>query len=171
MIRLSDSLARRRILYPRPIATLPDIMMLDIPDAFAGPSLPLGSYYPIILETEAELRELECYLETRRPAVIVPDLFDRRPSALCAVRITLAHYPRPAPGWPYLLLCHWPRVYTRLVTPAADMFARDSYSMEMVRSSSELNHQTCMLLDTLRAGQDVEVAVVPPSGINASGTA
>lgn len=59
MIRLTDMLAQRRILYTRPIATLPDIMILDISAAFAGPTLPLGHYYPIVLETEAELRELE----------------------------------------------------------------------------------------------------------------
>lgn len=171
MIRLSDTLAQRRILYRRPIATLPDIMMLDIPAVFAGRTLPLGRYYPIILESEAELRELEDYLETPRRAVIVPDLLDRRPSALCANQITLAHYTPPNPAWPYLLLCHWPRAYTQLITPSADRFARGSYTMEILRTAPQLGHQSLMLLETLRAAQDVEVVVVPPSGASISGNA
>lgn len=171
MIRLSETLARRRTLYRRPIATLPDVMMLDIPEAFAGRTLPLGRYYPIILESEAELRELEDYLETPRSAVIVPDLLDRRPSALCANQITLAHYAPPNPVWPYLLLCHWPRAYTQLITPSADMFARGSYTMEILRTAPQIGEQSLMLLETLRAVQDVEVVVVPPSGASISGNA
>lgn len=171
MIRLSDTLAQRRILYPRPIATLPDIMILDIPAAFAGPTLPLGHYYPIILETEAELRELVDYLDAPRPAVIVPDLLDRRPSALCAGQITLAHYAPPNSGWPYLLLCHWPRAYTQLITLSADMFARGSYTMEVLRTAPELRDQSLMLLETLRTEQDVKVAVVPPSRASTGGNA
>jgi hypothetical protein len=38
--RLSDTVAQRRILYRRPIATLPDITILDIPVPFANPTLP-----------------------------------------------------------------------------------------------------------------------------------
>lgn len=171
MIRLTDTLAQRRILYPRPIATLPDIMILDIPGAFAGPTLPLGHYYPIILETEAELRELVDYLDAPRPAVIVPDLLDRRPTALCASQITLAHYAPPNPGWPYLLLCHWPRAYTRLVPPSTDMFARGSYTMELLHTSPQLEHQSLMLLETLRTGQEVDVTIVPPSGPTPGGSA
>lgn len=171
MIRLTDTLAQRRILYPRPIATLPDIMILDISAAFAGPTLPLGRYYPIIVETEAELRELVDYLDAPRPVVIVPDLLDRRPSALCASQITLAHYAPPDPEWPYLLLCHWPRAYTRLIAPSADMFTRGSYTIEVLRTAPELGDQSLMLLETLRTEQDVTVVMVPPSGASTGGNA
>lgn len=171
MIRLTDTLAQRRTLYRRPIAPLPDIMMLDIPAAFAGPTLPLGRYYPIIVETEAELRELVDYLDAPRPAIIVPELLDRRPTALCASQITLAHYAPLRPAWPYLLLCHWPRAYTRLIGPSADMFARGSYTMEVFRTAPELGDQSLMLLETLRTEQDVKVVVVPPSGASTGGNA
>lgn len=171
MIRLTDTLAQRRILYRRPIATLPDIMMLDISAAFAGPTLPLGHYYPIIVETEAELRELVDYLDAPRPAVIVPELLDRRPSALCATQITLAHYAPPHPEWPYLLLCHWPRAYTQLIASSADMFARGSYTMEVLRTAAEFGDQSLMLLETLRTGRDVKVVVVPPSRASTGGNA
>lgn len=78
--------------------------------------------------------------------------------------------PRP-PGWPYLLLCHWPRVYTQLIAPSADMFTRSSYTMEILRTAPQLGDQSLLLLETLRAGQDVEVVVVPPSGTSTSGNA
>lgn len=171
MTRLSDTLARRRVLYRRPIATLPDIMMLDIPIPFANAALPLGRYYPIIVETGAELLELEAYLDATRPSVIVPDLLDRRESALAAARITLAHYAQPGPDWPFLLLCHWPRAYTRLVAPSADMFARGSYTMELLRTAPQLGYQSRMLIETLRTGQDVDATIVPTSGPAASGNA
>ena len=101
----------------------------------------------------------------------IPDLLDRRPSALCANQITLAHYAPPNPVWPDLLLCHWPRAYTQLITPSADMFARGSYTMEILRTAPQIGEQSLMLLETLRAVQDVEVVVVPPSGASISGNA
>jgi len=171
MIRLSDTLAQRRILYRRPIATLPDIMMLDISVPFANPTLPLGRYYPIIVETDAELQELEAYLDAARRSVIVPDLLDRRESALIATRITLAHYAQPGQDWPYLLLCHWPWAYTQLVAPSSDMFARGSYTMELLRTAPQLGYQSRMLIETLRTGQDVDLTIVPPFGPAVSGNA
>ncbi|MBV1692664.1 hypothetical protein KRR38_34800 [Novosphingobium sp. G106] len=66
-------------------------MVLDIPYRFAGPTLPLGRHYPIIVETEAEL-------------------------------------------------------------------------MELLRTTPQLGHQSLMLLETLRTGQEVDLTTVPPSG-------
>lgn len=126
MYRLVNDLARERLLYLRVQVTLPDIMLIDVTVRFAHTSLPLGRYYPILLETEAEHRELERYLNASRTAPIRPDLFDRRRSALVAPCITLAQYPPPLPGWPWLLLCHWPPSHTAL-TDDPDMFARGAY--------------------------------------------
>lgn len=65
-MRLADTLARRRIVYPRPLPTLPDIVLLDLPPRFRSPSLPLGRYYPAIIETEGEWMEWNDFLRADR---------------------------------------------------------------------------------------------------------
>jgi hypothetical protein len=171
MIRLSKSMVRRRTLYTRPLATLPDVVMLEIAPPFAGPSLPLGRYYPIIAETDEERTELDAFLELERPAVIVPDLLDRRSSSLTTSQITLAHYAPPAPGWPFLLLCQWPGAYAELVAVSADMFARQCYTTEVLGTDAELQDRSRLLLDTLRSGQDIHVTMVPATGPAIRGSA
>ena len=171
MIRLSKSLVRRRTLYTRPLATLPDVVMLEISPPFASPTLPLGRYYPIIVETDAERDELDAFLETERPAVIVPDLLDRRPSLLTTTQITLAHYSQPARDWPCLLLCEWPRAYAELVAAPADMFARERYTTEVLATHEALLDRSRSLLETLRSGQDVHVTMVPATGPSIRGRA
>ena len=81
-MRLIDDLAARRLYYPRPLPTLPDILVIDVPTRFAGAGLALDHYYPIVLETLAEMQEMEAFLCTDRGGPVVPDLFDRRPSGL-----------------------------------------------------------------------------------------
>ncbi|MFC3443846.1 hypothetical protein ACFOKF_22105 [Sphingobium rhizovicinum] len=61
-----DEIAARRIYYRRPLPTLPDILLIDIPPRFAGEGLALDRYYPAILETVAEAHEFEAYLFERR---------------------------------------------------------------------------------------------------------
>jgi hypothetical protein len=51
-----DWLARRRY-YRAPIVTVPSVLVIDVPPARRGPGLPLGRYYPIIVETEFERDE------------------------------------------------------------------------------------------------------------------
>ena len=63
MVSLIASIARHRAFYPRPIPTMPDIVMLDIPTEFQSDHPPLGNYYPILIETLAEQHELDGYLE------------------------------------------------------------------------------------------------------------
>ena len=58
-MRLIDDLAARRRLYARPTFTAPAMMVIDIPSHLAGDDLPLGRYYPVILETDEELVEFE----------------------------------------------------------------------------------------------------------------
>ena len=171
MIRLSTSLARRRTFYTRPLATLPDVAMLEIAPPFTSPTVPLGRYYPIIVETDAERTELDAFLDVQRPAVIVPDLLDRRSSSLTTSQITLAHYAPPAADWPCLLLCQWPRAYADLVAGPADMFARERYTTEVLATHEELLDRTRLLLETLRAGQDVHVTMVPATGTSIRGSA
>lgn len=164
MIRLSNSLVQRRALYSRLLATLPEVVMLDISAPFAGPTLPLGRYYPIIVETDAERTELDAFLEIEREAVVIPALLDRRPSSLTTTQITLAQYAQPAADWPFLLLCHWPRPYTELVAAPADMFAREHYTIEVLGTAAELHDRSRLLLDTLRSEQEIQVNIVPATG-------
>ena len=108
MVSLSTKVARRRVFYPRPILAMPDILMIDIPAELREPSLLLGRYCPILVETAAEQRELEAYLEEEHEQPCPPDPFASRPSTLPNDHITVAHYGPPVEGWPYVILCRWP---------------------------------------------------------------
>src|SRR3546814_2463742 len=99
MFSLSTTVARHRIFYPRPILAMPDILMIDMPAEFRSPSLPLGHYHPILIETVAEQHELEAYLEEECQVPPSPDLLDARPSAHPADHITVAHYGPPFENW------------------------------------------------------------------------
>ncbi|WP_275228213.1 hypothetical protein [Novosphingobium album (ex Liu et al. 2023)] len=57
---------------------------------YAGANLPLGRYYPIILETSEELRDMDAFLTAPRAQMVLPDLFDRRPSAIAGDCIVIA---------------------------------------------------------------------------------
>ena len=84
MVRLTDDLAAVRRLYARPLATLPDIMVIDIAVSYRHPNLSVGRYYGIMVETEAELSELDRFLKGERPAAIAPRL--ARSSRQCCRR-------------------------------------------------------------------------------------
>ncbi|MBN8838654.1 MAG: hypothetical protein J0I25_00440 [Sphingomonadales bacterium] len=156
-MRLIDHLAARRVLYPRPIATMPDILVIDIPSRYAAPSLPLGRYYPIVVEALAELDEIEAFLCAERSSPVVPDLFDRRASALNSNAIIFCRYAPPDPDWPILLLCHWPANFTTMVAAASDFFARGCYTIEMFASIDALDKAERRLLATLGRHQPVIV--------------
>jgi hypothetical protein len=157
-VRLVDDLAACRLFYSRPLPTLPDVLLIDIPAAYASPSLPLGRYYPVILETDTESREMAAFLDAERPAMVVPDLFDYRPSALMTDDIVFARYAPPLAGWPWLLLCRWPVDYTALVPQRGDYFARGAYTSETFETVEELAQIEVRLLDTLGSHRPVRMA-------------
>jgi hypothetical protein len=162
MYALTDDLARRRILYSRPLPTLPDILVIDVPQVFAHASLPLGRFYPILVETLPELSEVEDFIARPRAAPVQPSLLDRRPSGLIADRIIFAAYAPPAPGWPHVLLCHWPVRFVELAADA-DMFARRAYTTEMFDSTEQLAAASSKLLSVLGTGAEVLVTLIPPA--------
>jgi hypothetical protein len=166
-MRLIDTLAADRILYARPTPTLPDIMLLDVPAALAGNQLPLGRYYPILLETGQEASELTAYLTKEREEMIAPTLFDRRSSALATTRITLARYAPPAPDWPWILLCHWPADLTLLASDP-DSFARQAYTIEMFTTDEALAEFSQVMLTTLGKGGATEATLILPGAIAGS---
>ncbi|AOH85560.1 hypothetical protein AWL63_18100 [Sphingomonas panacis] len=160
-MRLVDELAARRLLYSRSIPTLPDILLIDIPSRFAAPTLPMGRYYPVILETHAEAAEMEQFLQTQRPTEVPPNLFDRRSSALVTEDIIFARYAPLQPDWPWLLLCCWPAAYRAVVHSDSEQFARDQYTSEIFPTLAELQRTENLLLKTLRMRQVVQVRHSP----------
>lgn len=156
-MRIVDVLAARQMLYYRPLATMPDVLLIDIPVAYASTSLPLGRYYPVILETEAEHREMEAFLNADHPRLIVPDIFDHRPSALLGDDIVFARYAPPCPGWPWLLLSRWPEEYAALVPRHDDHFARGAYTSECFGTIEELIEAEQRLFATLGSDRVVHL--------------
>lgn len=162
-MRLSDDLAINRHFYARAIATLPDVLLIDVSPAFASTSLPLGRYYPVILETIEERQEFEVFLEADRPGPIVPDLLDRRASALTTIDIVFALFDPAITGWPWLLLCHWPADHVALAADQGDMFARGAYTIEIFPDSAARAAAISQLLAILRTHQCVQVVQVTPT--------
>ena len=149
LMRLIDELAARRLYYHRPLPTLPDVLLIDIPPRFSGGGLALGRYYPVILESLAEMHEFEAYLCEPRMTLVAPALLDRRPSALRTNDIIFARYEPQAPNWHWLLICFWPQSYTAMVPPSADTFARGSYTIDAYSTEGQLTDAQLKLLGTL----------------------
>jgi hypothetical protein len=160
-MRLVDDLAARRILYGRPLATMPDVLLIDIPSSYASPSLPLGRYYPVIIETDVEYLEMEAFLDRDRPLLVAPDVLDRRASGLRGDDIVFARYAPSAPGWPCLLLCRWPVDYAALVPQNDDHFARGAYTCEVFETIDELADAQARLLGVLGSHRPVRLAALP----------
>ncbi|MBV2149901.1 hypothetical protein KRZ98_16780 [Sphingobium sp. AS12] len=159
-MRLTDQLAARRRLYSLPLITAPALMVIDIPAPFGSRSLALGRYYPVIIETNDELTEFESFLDADRPNLVAPDLLDHRPSNREASAITFFELAPPAPGWPWLLLCHWPRPYASLAGTDPNLLARGAYTTETFLDRGDLLTETARFIDML--GRDVELRVIPP---------
>lgn len=161
-MRLIDHLATQRQTYKRVLPTLPDVLLIDIPPEYAGTGLPLDRYYPVIIETDAEWAEMQTFLAAKRPAPVAPALFDRRPSALQTTSIVIARYRPPAPGWPWLLLCCWPRIYSALVPDGSDFFARETYTTEVFESRADLEEQEAILIANLAPIEPVKIDGIFP---------
>ncbi|MCW2338159.1 hypothetical protein M2337_002392 [Sphingobium sp. B2D3A] len=148
-MRLIETLAAKRIYYSRSVPTLPDLLLIDIPGCYAGNSLALGRYYPVILETLAEACEFEAFLCAERERVVPPDLLDRRPSKLQSDDILFARYAPPTAGWPWVLLCCWPTRYTAMVTSPQSEFARLAYTIDIYDDLDEVVAAERKMLTTL----------------------
>lgn len=164
-MRLADTIARRRIVYPRPLPTLPDIVLLDLPPRFRSPSLPLGRYYPAIIETEGEWMEWNDFLRADRLSPVAPDLLDRRPSAMTSPQIAFAHYDPTAQGWPSILLCRWPDDHVAIAGDKADLFARSAYTIEIAPDPGSRATTQAELLRLLNRDHERDIVFVPPSPV------
>lgn len=160
-MRLCDYLAARRRLYARPLATMPAVLLIDVPPVFASPTLPFGRYYPVIIETDAEYAEMQAFLDRDRPELVAPDLLDRRPSALRGDDIVFARYAPAAPGWPWLLICRWPADYAAMVRGQGDYFARGAYTSEVFETIEDLADAEDRLLGVLGSHRPVRLGALP----------
>ncbi len=160
-MRLIDQLAAERIYYHRPLPTLPDILLIDIPVGHSGDGLALGRYYPVILEALAEMHEFEAFLCERRAELISPSLLDRRPSGLRTDDIVFARYRPPVPGWPWLHLCCWPRHYTMMAPDPGETFARGAYTIDAFVNADDIDAAERRLLATLGSNEARHVRSIP----------
>lgn len=167
MVRLTDDLAALRRLYVRPIATMPDVLVVDVALVYRHPSLSLGRYYGILIETEEEQRELDAFLRAERPGPVPPSLLDRRPSAVSGDRITIVTYAPPAPDWPWVLLCHWPAHFAAAVPADSDYFARGAYTHEMFADETDTVAGAKRLLDSLARNGVLPLTIIPPDSLTA----
>jgi hypothetical protein len=162
MASLAATLARRRIYYPRPIASLPDILMIDVPRRFASKRLPLGRFWPIMVETIEEQSEIEAFLKADRASLVPPDLLDERPSTCPKAHPTIAHYRPSEAGWPFVQLCQWPADFAARTSVRDRMFARGAYTFELFRDRASLEKATKVLLASLDRRHAPHVEIVFP---------
>jgi hypothetical protein len=162
MISLSTTVARRRIFYPRPIVTMPDILMIGMPAEYRGTNPPFGNYHPILIETIAEQDELDAFLEEECGVSSFPDLLDARPSALQADHITIAHYGPPFEDWPYVLLCRWPPDLTATAPEELRMFIRHAYTIELFADRDRLERASDELLGLLKRRRRTRIEIILP---------
>lgn len=171
MYRLSQTLARDRMLYPAPMITAPSVLLIDMPVRNRGEGLALGRYYTIVLETNEERGELDRFLDEPRPAVVAPDLLDTRPSSVISDHVIISRYEPPADGWPWVLVCRWPEPYGRIASksPGCDM-ARGCYTMEVFEHLDDLEEYSAALLEQLGMRGELKIRMLTP-GSSPTGTA
>ena len=159
-MRLSDELAARRRLYAMPLVTAPAVMVIDIPPRLAGQGLALDRYYIVMIETDEELAAFEAFLTVDRDGLRAPDLLDRKPSCREAGEISFFEFSPPEPGWPWILLCHWPRHFARMFGTVPDAFARRAYWMEAFDDREGL--EAALKAHIAAFGELADVKVIQP---------
>lgn len=171
MIRLVDRLARRRLLYRAPIPGGPDVLVIEMPPEMRGVGLPLGRFYPIIVENADEFAELDRFLEAVRAQAIAPSLLDHRPSALRSPHVVITRYDPPQVGWPWVSICRWPDGFTQAAAAQGLAMARGGYTMEMFEDPGSLEAHSEALLQSLAARHGVSVQLIAADALPAAGRA
>lgn len=171
MYRLSDDLTKKRLLYPSPLISAPSVLVINVPRSNRGTALPLGRYYPIILETDDECAEIECFLNEPRPKAVRPDIFDRRPSQLRSDNVLISRYEPPISGWPWLSVCRWPDNRARAEALPTLLMARGCYTMELFGSEAELNASQVEIVASLGVRHDIELRLLTAETMPMAGRA
>lgn len=162
MVLLNATIAKNRVFYPRPLAPMPDILMIDLLGGLPAGTRSPGRFHPILCETVFEQEEFEQFLDIERGQPFPSEPLDARPSVLPPSHTTIAHYGPPAEGWPYVLLCRWPPELTAVAPKELNMFVRDSYTVELFDQHEELEEATERLLDLMKRLRRMRVEIVLP---------
>ena len=162
MVTLAATIARRRVYYPRPVESLPDILMIDVPRRFARRRLALKGFYPILIETIEEQSEVEAFLAQPREELVVPDFLNERPSAVSREHLTIAHYGPSEAGWPFVQLCQWPAEFAARASTEDRLFTRGVYTFELFRDRKQLEEASKILLSSLDPERAPHVEIVFP---------
>ena len=169
--RLSETVARRRILYPSTLIAAPSVLVIDVPPASRGGGLALNRFYAIIIETENERLELEAYLNTARSEFLSPDLLDHRPSNLRSESILISRYDPPAPGWPWLSVAFWPEASASAAREHGIAMARGCYTMEMFQTAADVDAHCATLIESLGTHRPLSVRLLSTDRIAMEGRA
>lgn len=162
MISVSGAVAGNRVFYPRPVAPMPDLLMIDLSAGCPGSAGSSGRFQPILCETIFEQQEVEACLDEASGAPDPADFLDNRPSVLPPGHTTIAHYGPPADGWPYVLLCRWPPELTAVAPKDLNMFVRGTYTVELFDDHDQLELATERLLALLKRLKRMRVEIVLP---------
>lgn len=169
MVSLSPAVARLRLFYPRPVAPMPDLIMIDMSGGVRDTAPAVRRCHPILCETIAEQEEFEAYLDEEHDDPFPSDPLDVRPSVLPTEHTTIAHYGPPLDGWPYVLVCRWPPDLTAVAPRDLNMFARGAYTVELFDDRGQLESATERLLALLRRLQRMRVEIILPDWSAAPG--
>lgn len=160
MIRLADGLARRRIVYPRLLPTVPDVMVIHVDEAYRSPSLTLGRYYPIVIENEVERGELERFLAAERVEAVAPDLLDMRPSRIVSDEVLARRFAPPAAGWPWLTVFRWPPDFQQAAEREGVSMARGCYTTELSERDIDDQLSTTAVLEELAKRHNAKIRML-----------
>jgi hypothetical protein len=171
MVRLCDGLAHRRLLYPRPLLTVPSLLVIDIAEGNRSDSLVLGRFYPIVIENEDELAEVEAFLSQERPEAVPPDLLDWRPSRLVSDQVLVCRYDPPLGGWPWAMLCRWPTGFQKAAIGEHVSMARGCYTMDLFHDPESLETGIIALLGQLERQHGARVKLLAADTLPTRGLA
>jgi hypothetical protein len=169
MVTLAATIARRRIYYPRPLACLPDILMIDTPRRSGTLRRGLKRFRPIMVETVDEHSEIEAFLDEEREGIVAPDLLDERLSTFPREHLTIAHYRPSEAGWPYVQLCQWPADFAARFATSGRLFARGAYTFELFGDRPRLEKAAKALVASLDRRHAPHVEIVFPDWSNDPG--
>jgi hypothetical protein len=150
MARIPPRPALRRMIYPRPVADLPDILMVDVPSEKLSNAVG-ERFHPILVETAAELGEIDQWLGRPPRGTWWPYDFNHRPSLLATPQVVIAHYAPLTYGWPFVLLCRWPDSVIALARPGGELL-RDCYTCDLFMSHARIEIASDALVAAIERG-------------------
>lgn len=162
MVSLNSDVARHRVFYPRPVAPMPDILMVDMCAGSIESAPSSRRFHPLLCETIDDQQDAEAYLDEPRDGPFPSDPLDARPSALPADHIMIAHYAPPAASWPYVLLCRWPPDLTVAAPTDLNLFVRGAYTVELFDDHAQLEQATERLMALLKRLRSMRIEMIQP---------